>query len=138
LKPAADFGLLPRGEYVTHIIVGDFGKSNNGKPFFRLTFEVIEGEHAGRRCWYRVWLTEAARPQARRDFDRLGITDPENQLEKGIPFRVIRCRVRVTERKGDNGDEYNEVKTWEVLGIDPPQRDPFAPSDNGQEGGQSR
>src|SRR5262249_56784339 len=94
-----------------------------------LTFEVIDGEFAGRRCWHKIWLTEAARQQAKRDFDKLGVTDPETQLEAGIPLGVIRCRVRVTKRTADDRAEVNEVKTFDEIGIDP--GDAFEPADNG-------
>jgi hypothetical protein len=127
LKAAGDFAPIPKGEYVCHIVEGVFDKSENNKPYYRLTFEVIEGEYAGRRCWHKIWLTEAARPQAKRDFDKLGITDPETQLEKGIPLGVIRCRVKLVLRTKDDGAEFNEVKAFDVIGID--EGDAFEPED---------
>ena len=48
-KAAADFGILPPGEYVAHVIAGELDTSRHGKPCYKLTFKVLDGEHAGRR-----------------------------------------------------------------------------------------
>ena len=66
---------------------------------------------------------------AKRDLAKLGVTALE-QLERPLP-PGIRCRVKLTLRNDDDGSEYNRVKTFEVVGIDPPEVDPFAPADRG-------
>ena len=48
------------------------------------------------------------------------------QLERPLP-PGIRCKVKLALRKDDDGTEYNRVKTFEVVGIDPPEQDAFAP-----------
>ena len=45
------------------------------------------------------------------------------------PPGCIRCNVRVALRRDDDGTEYNRVRRFDVLGIDEPVRDPFAPTD---------
>ena len=37
--------------------------------------------------------------------------------------------MRVALRRADNGSEYNRVVRFDVIGIDEPERDPFAPPD---------
>jgi hypothetical protein len=127
IPPAPDFGNpIPRGEYIAHIRDGELFRAGTGTPGYKLTFEILEGDHEGRRCWYDIWLTDAAKRQAVRDLAKIGIRD-KAQLEQPIP-RWIRCRIRVTIERSDQGDEQNRVKTFEVVGIDPPEPEPFAPA----------
>ena len=48
------------------------------------------------------------------------------QLERPLP-PGIRCRLKRALRQDDDGTEFNRVKTFEVVGIDEPETDPFAP-----------
>jgi hypothetical protein len=131
-QAASDFAPLPSGEYVARIIDGALCTSRKNTPGYKLTFEVIEGEHANRRFWHDVWLTEAALPMAKRDLGKLGITKLE-QLERPCPLG-IRCKVKLALRRQDDGTEYNRVRSFEVLGIDEPEPNPYAPTT--QEGGE--
>jgi len=128
-EAAEDFAPLPSGEYIAHVIVGEPTESRTGTPAYKLTFRVAEGEHVGRRFWHDVWLTEAAMPMAKRDLGKLGITSLE-QLDGPLP-PGIRCRVKLALRRNDDGAEYNRVRRFDVVGIDEPKQDPFAPSDDG-------
>ena len=123
---AGEMGPLPAGEYVAHIVGGDLETSRTrGTPGYRLTFEVFEGQYAGRKFWHDCWLTPAAIPQSKRDLGKLGITALE-QLDRPLP-RGIRCRAKLALRRDDDGNEHNRVRSFEVIGIDPPKADPFAP-----------
>ncbi|MDA0284587.1 MAG: DUF669 domain-containing protein [Planctomycetota bacterium] len=124
---ADDFAPLPAGKYVCRLKSGELGTSRSGKPEFTLQFEVLEGDHTGRKVWHSLYLTQAALPMAKRDLGKLGIKSLE-QLESPIP-KGIRCAVQVARRKSDDGSEHNRVRSFEVLGIDPPEVDPFAPGD---------
>ena len=126
-EAAGEMGPLPPGEYVAHIIGGELATSRtNSTPGYKLTFSVVEGEYIGRRFWLDCWLTAAALPQTKRDLAKLGVTSLD-QLERPLP-RGIRCKCKLALRKDDNGDERNRVKTFEVVGIDEPEVDPFAPA----------
>lgn len=122
---ADDFGPLPGGTYNCRLTSGELRQARTGTPEYVLTFRVLDGDHKGRRVWHSLYLTPAALPMAKRDLKRLGVTALE-QLEKPIP-KGIRCKVQVILRKDDDGTERNRVRTFEVLGIDPPEVDPFAP-----------
>ena len=125
-QAAGDFGLLPPGEYVSRVAKGGLESSRSkGTPGFKLEFVVIDGEHSGRKVWHDCWLTEAAMPQTKRDLGKLGVTSLD-QLERPLP-PGIRCKVRVVIRKDDDGNEHNRVRSFEVIGIDTPKADPFAP-----------
>jgi hypothetical protein len=119
---------LPPGEYTAHIVNGELEQSRSkGTPGYKLDFRVIEGEHTGRHFWVDVWLTPAALPQAKRDLGKLGVTDLA-QLENPLP-RFIRVKAKVVLRRDDDGTEYNRVRRFDVIGIDTPEQDEFAPAD---------
>ena len=128
-QAADEFGPLPPGEYVAHIINGELEQSRSkGTPGYKLEFKVIEGEHSGRHFWHDVWLTPAALPQAKRDLGKLGVKDL-TQLEQPLP-KFIRCKCKLALRRDDDGSEYNRVRRFDVLGIDKPTPDEFAPADD--------
>ncbi len=125
-QAAEDFAPLPTGEYVARIVGGElFTSKTKGTAGYKLAFRVLEGDHQGRQFWHDVWLTPAALPMAKRDLFKLGVTALE-QLERPLP-PGIRCKVKLALRKDDDGAEYSRVRTFEVVGIDPPEVDPFAP-----------
>lgn len=130
-KAAPDFGPLPRGEYVALLVAGEPFTAKTGTAGFKFSFEVIEGEYAGRRFWMDVWLTETAVPQAKRDVAWLGIATL-SQLDNPIP-QGLRCRVKLGIRKDDDGTERNRLLKGEVIAIEPPQPDAFAPPDDAGE-----
>ena len=125
---AEDFAPLPTGEYVARIVGGElFTSKTKGTAGYKLAFRVLEGDHQGRQFWHDVWLTPAALPMAKRDLAKIGVISLE-QLERPLP-PGIRCRVKLALRRDDDGTEYNRVRTFEVIGIDPPEVDPFAPQE---------
>lgn len=125
-EAAGEFGPIPAGEYVAHIIEGELEKSRTkATPGYKLTFKVVEGDFSGRHFWLDCWLTPAAMPQTKRDLSKLGMTSL-NDCEKPLP-RFIRCKCKVVVRKDDDGTERNRVKSFEVIGFDKEDDDPFAP-----------
>ncbi len=133
---ASDFEPLPPGEYVAHIVNGELEQSRRrNTPGYKLKFKVIEGEFIGRHFWLDIWLTPAALPMAKRDLGKLGVTDLE-QLERPLP-RFIRCNVKLALRREDDGSEFNRVRKFDVLGIDEPEKDAFAPDDGTPDEGDS-
>ena len=126
-QAAGDFGAVPRGEYVCHVTRGELESSRTkATPGYKVEFTILDGEYKGRKLWHDCWLTPAALPQSKRDLGKLGITSTA-MLEQPLP-RWIRCKVTVVLRKDDDGIERNRVRTFEVVGIDTPEVDPFAPS----------
>lgn len=132
-EAAKDLAPLPPGEYVAHVISGElFTSKEKGTPGYKLAFKVCEGEHAGRMFWDDIWLTPAALPMAKRDLGKLGVSALD-QLERPLP-PGIRARVKVVVRKGDDGADFNKVRSFDVLGIDAPEADAFAPRQGENEG----
>ena len=131
-EAAGEFSPIPKGTYQAHIARGElFTSKNKGTPGYKLVFKICEGEHTGRMIWHDLYLTAAALPMTKRDLGKLGITSLQ-QLGQVLP-PGIRCKVKVTQRNDDDGTEYNRVQSFEVVGIDTPTADPFAP---GQEQGE--
>jgi hypothetical protein len=127
-EAAKDFAPLPSGEYVARIIAGELRASRtNSTPGYKLTFKVLDGEHTGRQFWHDIWLTPAALPMAKRDLGKLGVTSLE-QLDNPLPAGM-RCAVKLVLRKEDDGSEHNKVRRFDVLGIDKPEPDAFAPAE---------
>ncbi|NOY42982.1 MAG: DUF669 domain-containing protein [Planctomycetes bacterium] len=134
---ADEFGPLPAGEYIARVIAGELENSrSNATPGYKLTFRVLEGEHAGRQFWHDIWLTPAALPMAKRDLGKLGVTSLD-QLEQPLPAG-IRCKVKLALRRDDDGVERNRVRRFDVLSFDKPEVDAFAPSEDASGGGTSR
>ena len=127
-QAAEDFAPLPSGEYVARIVGGElFTSKTKGTAGYKLAFRVLEGDHRGRQFWHDVWLTPAAMPMTKRDLAKLGVTAIE-QLERPLP-PGIRCNVKLALRREDDGSETNKLKRFEVIGIDPPETDAFAPNE---------
>ena len=125
-EAAGDFGPVPRGEYVCHVTKGELESSRtNRTPGYKVEFTILDGEYKGRKLWLDCWLTGPALPMSKRDLGKLGIVSPA-MMERPLP-RGIRCKVTVVLRKDDDGIERNRVRSFEVVGIDTPVVDEFAP-----------
>ncbi len=132
-EAAGDFCPLPSGVYEARIVSGELEKSRNkATPSYKLEFIVVAGEYVGRKFWHDIWLTKAASAMAKRDLGKLMITDL-GQLEMPVPPGIV-CRVKLALHHEDNGTEHNKVRSFDVIRIEPPEADPFAPA-NGSEGG---
>jgi hypothetical protein len=120
---ADDFKPLPPGEYTFRILTGELFTSKKGTPGYKLTLEVTEGEHEGRRAWHDLWLTAAALPMAKRDLAKIGITDPE-QLEQPLPPGIL-IRGRLVIHRDDDSNESNKLKYFEFVSVE--KGDAFEP-----------
>lgn len=131
---ARDLEPLPAGTYIAHVHGIKLFRAKTGTPGAKIRFDVLEGEHAGRRLFFDCWLTPAALPCSKRDLAKLGITELD-QLESGaLPPGRIRCKVRVAQHRADDGRTFDRVRAFDVIGIDDPPADPsldpaFGPDD---------
>lgn len=115
-EAAGDFAPLPAGTYRAKIIGGELSTSRSGTPGYKLTFRIADGEHVGRFIWHDLWLTPAAMAMTKRDLAKIGVASPD-QLDRPLPA-VLLCDVKVSLRTGDDGRQYNAVKSFAVTGID--------------------
>ncbi len=128
-KPAADLKPIPPGEYRCRVMEGALFNSKGGTPGYKLTLEVREGEHAGRRLWHDVWLSEAAISLAKRDLGKIGVSSLE-QLERPLPEGII-VTAKVALRRSDSGEEFNRITRFEVVAVESPAPEPYAPKTTG-------
>jgi hypothetical protein len=134
VKPATADGPIPLGKYVARWTDGVFFNAGSGTPGYKSTFEIVEGPFAGRRVWHDIWLTEAARSIAKRDFDTLQVPDPKMLQSTGIPRGLI-FQLSVVVRSTDDGTEFNVVRSFRFMRREEAKVDPFAPSNFPQPGG---
>jgi hypothetical protein len=127
-KAADDLKPLPSGEYRCTIASGELFTAKKGTLGYKLKLVVLKGEHADRLIWHDVWLSELALPMAKRDLGKLGITSLE-QLERPLPEGIV-VAAKVALRKGDDGAEFNKVTRLDVVGIETPEPEPFAPAEH--------
>jgi hypothetical protein len=126
-KAADDLTPIPAGEYRCRVVSGELFTAKTGTAGYKLTLEVLEGEHAHRRVWHDIWLTDAAMSMAKRDLGKLGV-EHLFQLEHPLPPGII-MTAKVALRRGDDGAAFNRVIRFEVVAVEPPAPDPFAPTD---------
>jgi hypothetical protein len=131
---ADEFGPLPKGSYVCLAVRGEFSSAATGTLGYGVEFKVIEGEHAGRRLWRTWYFTPAAMAYTKRDLGKFGL-DSKDKLTAPFPADRMVFKVTVSLRTGDDGTERNEVKQIELLRVQEPVVDPFAPTDATTEGG---
>jgi len=133
-EAAADFAPLPAGTYECHVHSVELFNARTGTPGAKIRFDVCEGEHAGRALFHDCWLTPAALPQTKRDCAKLGLNTLEEIESASVAPRCIRCKVHVVLRTDDKSESFNRVKRFDVLRVDEPERDPFAPTDRADAG----
>ena len=122
-QAAADMKPPPPGEYVARITGGQLMTSKRKKtPGYEVTFEVIEGIHAGRTFRLPLWLTPLAMPITKRELLKIGV-HLFSQLERPLP-QGIRCRVKLVLRRNDEGYEHSRVEELNVIGRDAPVIEP--------------
>jgi hypothetical protein len=124
-QAAPDLAPIPPGDYLCRCLTGELFQSRQGTLGYKMSLEIIEGDHINRRLWWDCWLTPAALPMAKRDLAKLGVTRLD-QLEQPLPPGIL-LRCRVVLRRDDNGDERNRITRFEAAGVEAP--DPFAPSE---------
>lgn len=129
-EAAADFVPLPGGSYEAHVESVQLFNAKTGTPGVKIQFRVCDGEHTGRFVWHDAWLTPAALPQTKRDCAKLGLTTLDQLENANVQPGRIRCKLRVALRRDDDGTERNHVRGFDLLGIDEPAAEPFAPTDD--------
>jgi hypothetical protein len=131
-KAAADLKPLPSGTYRCTVASGELFTSKSGTPGYKLKLVVVQGDFIDRVVWLDVWLSEPALPMAKRDLGKLGVTSPE-QLEHPLPEGIV-VDAKVAIRKNDDGTGHNRVVRFDVVAIESPEPEPFAPSDDRGDG----
>jgi hypothetical protein len=143
---ARTFDLLPEGPYEVIAIESEMRQARNGNgTYLEVEFEIVSGEHRGRRLWDR-FMMEHVNPKAvgmgRLKLASLcravGIDAPGDSCE--LHYEPVTAQV-VQEIRKDTGETVNRVKGYEAVskaGTPGPRLDRPSPNANGHAGGTSR
>jgi len=121
VDPLSSFEPLPNGRYVAAITGSEFKPTKNGNgQYLELTFEVLEGDHKGRKLWARLNLKNPSAEAVRIAEQELsaichatGVMRPGDSVElHDIPLALD---VRVVKRN-DTGEMTNEIKGYDKRG----------------------
>ena len=117
VEPSQDFQILPEGKYEAVIADSDVKepRSGNGK-YVQIEFEVVSGEHRGRRIWRRYNI-ENPNPDAvrigRADFSALchavNVLNPSDTCElHNLPvILTVKCK-----KQKDTGELENVIRGY--------------------------
>lgn len=132
-----DFSALPAGEYTVSISNSEFRNTKNGRgQYLSLTFEIIEGQHAGRYAWHNLNLqndnpkaVEIAQRELSaicRAVGKMAISDSSELHD--IPHRITLAYIPA---RGEWAEK-NQIKKWMPLSAAAPAQaakpQPVAPS----------
>lgn len=135
-EAADEFGPLPKGTYLAVAISVEMSEAKTGNKGYKIGFRVTEGDHLNRRLWRTWYFTDSAMAYTKRDLAKFGITG-KAQLQQAFPRDRFVCKLFVTERKLDDGTKANEIKSFEIVRVQEPEVNPFAPQETESEGGDS-
>lgn len=112
---------LPAGKYRAQIVKGEWkeNKKKNGR-YLELVFEIVKGEHSGRRVWGRLNLenpsaqaVEIANGELSAICHAVKVMKPRNEQQLfNIPMVI---GVEVEERKDTPGSYSNRIKSYESI-----------------------
>jgi hypothetical protein len=119
----SDFAPIPQGDYDVKIIETEATKSSTDKPMWKVTCQVLNGPHEGRKIWTQQTLT-MDNPDAMNVFFRqmaaAGLTGeffktkPSNaRIAEALMGRQFRAKVTIREWQGV---PRNNIKQWNPMG----------------------
>lgn len=126
-EPAPEFTPLPGGTYKARVQRGEYTTTKSkGEDAYRIRFEVVEGEHAGKTV-ARTWtFGPKALPYTKRDLRPFGLTSQAQLLSPfPEPGREYVVRLVVALQRGDDGIERNDIKRIDVDRVIDPPADQF-------------
>jgi hypothetical protein len=132
-EAADEFEPLPRGVYTALAVGGKLTVSSHGTPYYKVAYRITQGDHAGRRVWGRYYLTADAMAYSKRDLMKFGL-DTLLKLKSPFPSERFVCRLQVVLRRDDDGLERNDIRDVQVVGLQEPPADPFAPAADAEGG----
>jgi hypothetical protein len=118
VAPQVTNGVLPAGTYLAHITESDIRPlaSGNGQGL-KLTLEIIDGQHKGRRVWDNLNIqhsSETTQRIAQAQLSALCHAVNVIKLEdtSALHYKPVRIKVTVREAQGQY-QESNNIKSYE-------------------------
>ena len=117
IEPTSGKDPIPAGKYVASISASEMKPTKNGNgQYLEFEYQVLEGEHRGRKVWSRhnlhhpnVQAVQIARSELSAICRAVGVMAPKDSAElHNLPLTVT---VKVKQRE-DNGEMANEVIAW--------------------------
>jgi hypothetical protein len=103
---------LPADTYTVRLMNVEPRESKNGDPAWSWTYEVVEGEHTGRRLWDYTSLSEKALWRVKAIFDAFGVapgTDTDDLLGRQVRLVVSQRIIPAGRRQGEIGNQIDRV-----------------------------
>ena len=124
VDPQIQFEPIPNGKYVAVITESEIKPTASGNgSFLKLTFEVIEGEHDGRKVFARLNLDNPnaqavaiAQAQLSAICRAVGVMTPRDSEE--LHNKKLLVTVKVRENK-ETGEKYNDVSGFGPVELKP-------------------
>jgi hypothetical protein len=121
VAPQQSSGPLPAGVYLAHIVESDVQplKSGNGEGL-KLTFEIIDGQHKGRKVWENLNIRHTSEDTQRIAQSQLSALCHAVNVIKlmdtaALHFKPVRINVTVREAVGQYKAS-NNIKGYEAAG----------------------
>lgn len=126
VEPSAPREILPPGDYVVQIVDSEMAetKAGNGQ-MLKLTMDIMEGPHAGRKLWDRLNLVNPnaqAVEIAQRTLSaichaigRLQVSDSE-QLHFSPMIATVKVKPAGADKYGTHRDAQNEISGYKAAG----------------------
>jgi hypothetical protein len=139
VEPSSELAPVPAGKYLAVITDSEMRPTKAGTGhYLQLTFEIIEGEHKGRRLWSRLNLdnpnataVRIAKAELSAICRAVGVMAPRDSVElHNIPLVI---RVKCTKRP-DTGEINNEINGYYPKSAMSEATKPAGPSANGTSG----
>lgn len=127
VAPQQEFDLLLAGKYTAQVIDSEITQTKAGTgQILKLTFEIMEGDHANRRIWARLNIANESAQAQQIGLSQLsalchavGITKLTDSLE--LHEKPVLVTVKVRKAKpGDTYGDSNEVTGYSAVGAAKP------------------
>lgn len=126
VEPSAprEHTILPPGKYVAEIIDSEMRQSSSGGEMLSLTWQIVEGEHQGRRLWCNLNLVNSNQQAveiARRDLSAIcraiGKMHVKDSAELHMRPMLLTVAVQEAHRdkRGIDRAARNEIKGYSPL-----------------------
>jgi len=117
VDPSTPFDPIPAGKYLAVITESEMKATKSGAgQYLELVFEILEGEHKGRKLWARLNLNhpnqttvKIARAELSAICRAVGVMRPQDSVElHNLPLVItVRCK-----KRPDTGEIVNEVRSF--------------------------
>jgi hypothetical protein len=117
VEPSTGKDPIPAGKYVAAVTASEMKPTKNGAgQYLELEYQIIDGEHKGRKLWSRHNLqhpnaqtVQIARGELSAICRAVGIMTPKDSAElHNLPMTVaVKCK-----KRDDNGEMTNEISAW--------------------------